>query len=132
MTHRRTLAAALRRLSPLSACGALKPLAPPPLGGWRVRALTSGTPYNAITVGVPKESWKEERRVALTPASVAGLLKAGIKEVRVESGSGAESKFSDAGALPGQPGAASITSCCWLLTRSRILAQPMRLLAPRW
>ena len=46
------------------------------LGGLRVRPLTSGTPYNAVTVGVPKESYPGERRVAITPASVAALIKA--------------------------------------------------------
>lgn len=44
------------------------------LGGLR-RSLTSGTPYNAVTVGVPKESYPGERRVAITPHSVAALLK---------------------------------------------------------
>jgi hypothetical protein len=44
------------------------------LGGLR-RSLTSGTPYNAVTVGVPKESYPGERRVSITPHSVAALLK---------------------------------------------------------
>jgi NAD(P) transhydrogenase len=45
------------------------------LGGLRVRPLTSGTPYNAVTVGVPKETFPGERRVAITPNSVALLKK---------------------------------------------------------
>ena len=46
------------------------------LGGLRARPLTSGTPYNAVTVGVPKETFPGERRVAITPNSVALLKKA--------------------------------------------------------
>ena len=45
------------------------------LGGLRVRPLTSGTPYNAVTIGVPKETFPGERRVAITPSSVAALKK---------------------------------------------------------
>ena len=67
------LASSLLRLR----CGgrALQPLERA-LGGLRTRSLTSGTPYNAVTVGVPKETYPGERRVAITPTSVAALLKA--------------------------------------------------------
>lgn len=44
---------------------------------------------------MPKESFENERRVALTPAGVAALRKAGFKEVIVESGAGALATFSD-------------------------------------
>lgn len=53
-----------------------------------------GTPYSKLTVGVPKESFKNERRVALSPAAVQVLTKAGYK-VTVEEGAGAGAKFSD-------------------------------------
>lgn len=46
------------------------------------------------SAGVPKESFEGERRVALTPAGVAALKKAGFKEVLVESGAGAAANFS--------------------------------------
>ena len=37
-----------------------------------------GTPYNKITIGVPKETWSQEKRVALTPAATAMLTKKGF------------------------------------------------------
>ncbi len=51
-------------------------------------------PYAQLSVGVPKESYANERRVALTPAGVAALKKAGFKEVVVESSAGVEAQFS--------------------------------------
>ncbi|KAL6776704.1 hypothetical protein ACKKBF_B30620 [Auxenochlorella protothecoides x Auxenochlorella symbiontica] len=70
---------------------------------------TQGVPYDQLAVGVPKESFEGERRVALTPAGVAALKKAGFKEVLVESGAGAAANFSDAdyeaaGAVMGSTG----------------------------
>ncbi len=47
-----------------------------------------------MIVGIPKESYPGERRVALTPASVAALVKAGAS-VLVEAGAGLESGFTD-------------------------------------
>jgi NAD(P) transhydrogenase subunit alpha len=49
-----------------------------------------------MIVGVPKESFPGERRVALVPAVIPSLLKAGF-EVVVESGAGAEAGYPDAG-----------------------------------
>ena len=48
-----------------------------------------------MKVGAPKESAKQERRVALTPASVKDLAKLG-HECLVQSGAGLEAGFSDA------------------------------------
>src|SRR2546426_914090 len=48
-----------------------------------------------MIVGVPKESFPGERRVALTPAVVPNLLKAGF-EVVVEAGAGVEAGYPDA------------------------------------
>lgn len=45
-------------------------------------------------VGVPKETFQNERRVALSPAGVQMLVKQGF-QVQIESGAGEESKFSD-------------------------------------
>jgi NAD(P) transhydrogenase subunit alpha len=47
-----------------------------------------------MIVGVPKESFPGERRVALTPIVVPQLIKAGL-EVLVETGAGVESSFPD-------------------------------------
>lgn len=47
-----------------------------------------------MIVGIPKESYPGERRVALTPASVPALIKAGAS-VLVEAGAGLESGFTD-------------------------------------
>lgn len=54
------------------------------------------TPYAELTVGVPKEIFPDERRVALTPANVALLLKKGYKQVIVERGAGTAAEFPDA------------------------------------
>lgn len=51
-----------------------------------------GIPYKNITIGVPKEIWQNERRVALAPASVAALSKKGFN-INVEDGAGVESKY---------------------------------------
>src|SRR3954447_22184713 len=48
-----------------------------------------------MIVGVPRESYPGERRVAVVPAVVPGLLKAGI-QVIVEAGAGAEAGYPDA------------------------------------
>uniref|UniRef100_A0AAY4ELA2 proton-translocating NAD(P)(+) transhydrogenase n=1 Tax=Denticeps clupeoides TaxID=299321 RepID=A0AAY4ELA2_9TELE len=57
------------------------------------RWLKAEDPFH-ILVGVPKESFKNERRVAVSPAGVQALVKQGFN-VQVESGAGLESKFSD-------------------------------------
>jgi NAD(P) transhydrogenase len=54
-----------------------------------------GIPYNKLAIGVPKEIFPNERRVAQSPASVQQLVKQGFS-VFVESGAGLEAKFSDA------------------------------------
>ena len=53
--------------------------------------------YNAraMVIGVPKETLSGELRVALVPASLPGLIKAGA-EVLVETGAGAAAGFPDA------------------------------------
>lgn len=52
-----------------------------------------GRSYEELTIGVPKESLKGEARVALSPAGVSALLKAGFKGVVIDSGAGEQSKF---------------------------------------
>ncbi|XP_039733021.1 NAD(P) transhydrogenase, mitochondrial [Pteropus medius] len=53
-----------------------------------------GIPYKQLTVGLPKEIFQNEKRVALSPAGVQILVKQGFNVV-VESGAGEASKFSD-------------------------------------
>jgi NAD(P) transhydrogenase subunit alpha len=48
-----------------------------------------------MIVGVPRESFPGERRVALVPAALANLAKAGL-EVVLEAGAGAEAGYPDA------------------------------------
>lgn len=57
-------------------------------------ALVTGIPYKNIVIGVPKERWTNERRVAVTPAVTATLVKKGFN-VKVEAGAGLEAKFRD-------------------------------------
>uniref|UniRef100_A0A673IU73 NAD(P) transhydrogenase, mitochondrial n=1 Tax=Sinocyclocheilus rhinocerous TaxID=307959 RepID=A0A673IU73_9TELE len=51
-------------------------------------------PYKQLTVGIPKEIFQNERRVAISPAGVEALIKQGFNVV-VESGAGESAKFSD-------------------------------------
>src|SRR5262245_49227566 len=48
-----------------------------------------------MIVGVPRENFPGERRVALTPGVILNLLKAGL-EVVVEAGAGVEAGYPDA------------------------------------
>jgi NAD(P) transhydrogenase len=54
-----------------------------------------GRPYNNMTIGVPKETFVGERRVALVPDAIKKLKKKGFNVV-VERGAGAASNFTDA------------------------------------
>jgi len=51
-----------------------------------------GIPYKNLSIGVPKEIWTNERRVAITPAVTATLAKKGFT-VNVEPGAGIEARF---------------------------------------
>lgn len=52
-------------------------------------------PYDKLSVGVPTETAGFEKRVALTPAGVATLRKAGLSTVLVQSNAGSSSSFGD-------------------------------------
>ncbi len=54
-----------------------------------------GTPYSKLTIGIPKEMFPNERRVAMSPAACKVLVKEGFT-VAIEDGAGAEAKFSNA------------------------------------
>ncbi|KAF1965628.1 PNTB-domain-containing protein [Bimuria novae-zelandiae CBS 107.79] len=52
-------------------------------------------PYETLTIGIPKESFPGERRVAITPANVKLLLKKGFSRIFIERGAGLEAQFTD-------------------------------------
>ncbi|KAG1713979.1 NAD(P) transhydrogenase, mitochondrial [Nymphon striatum] len=52
----------------------------------------AGIPYNKLSIGVPKEIWKNEARVAVTPAVTATFIKKGFS-VNIEENAGLNSKF---------------------------------------
>ncbi|KAG1676348.1 hypothetical protein FOA52_001143 [Chlamydomonas sp. UWO 241] len=58
-------------------------------------AAAGGVPYADLVVGVPRESYANERRVAVTPDGVKMLLKEGFKGVAIESGAGQLAEFTD-------------------------------------
>lgn len=53
-----------------------------------------GIPYKKLKIGVGKEKWNDEKRVALSPAVTAALIKKGFT-VNIEYGAGFEAKFRD-------------------------------------
>merc|ERR1712012_52121 len=53
-----------------------------------------GTPYNKLSIGVPAETWTNEKRVACTPAVTAMLTKKGFT-VNIQEGAGKLSSFRD-------------------------------------
>ncbi len=55
----------------------------------------SAGPYSNLTIGIPKESYPGERRVAITPQNVKLLLKKGFSRILIERGAGAEAQFTD-------------------------------------
>lgn len=63
-------------------------------GGGEKKATPKGTSYAKMTVGIPKENFPLERRVAASPESVGRMVKPGFN-VLVEDGAGAASHFSN-------------------------------------
>jgi len=57
---------------------------------------TKTVPYSDLTIGVVRETFPNERRVAITPQNAALLLKKGFSRVLVERGAGVEAQFTDA------------------------------------
>merc|ERR1711931_345108 len=58
------------------------------------RAEVKGTPYNKLNLGVPAETWANEKRVACTPANTALFTKKGFT-VNIQEGAGRLSNFRD-------------------------------------
>uniref|UniRef100_A0A6A7FTN8 NAD(P) transhydrogenase, mitochondrial n=3 Tax=Hirondellea gigas TaxID=1518452 RepID=A0A6A7FTN8_9CRUS len=54
-----------------------------------------GTPYSQLTIGVPKESFKDEKRIAVSPTVVQILTKKGFKVI-IASNAGDGAQFSNA------------------------------------
>lgn len=55
-----------------------------------------GIPYTDLTIGIPKETYDLEQRVAASPESVERLLKKNFKSVQIETLAGAGSFWNDA------------------------------------
>jgi NAD(P) transhydrogenase len=60
------------------------------------RSASTGLKYEALAVGVPKETFPLEKRCAASPTSVALLKKNGIGEVLIEDGAGVGASYSNA------------------------------------
>ena len=73
-----------------------------------------------MTIGVPKESFPGERRVALIPASVTAIIKAGL-EIIIETGSGDEAGYKDSSYL--EKGARVVKNRKELFNSSDIILQ---------
>merc|ERR1712013_604738 len=57
-------------------------------------AAPTGIPYSKLNLGVPAETWTNEKRVACTPANTALLTKKGFT-VNIQEGAGRLSNFRD-------------------------------------
>ena len=73
-----------------------------------------------MIIGVPKESYPGERRVALVPVVIPSLLKAGF-EVMVEAGAGLESGYPDA--LYQEKGAKILTERAAVISGADVVVQ---------
>ncbi|RDW62272.1 NAD transhydrogenase [Coleophoma cylindrospora] len=60
-----------------------------------VTATTTSIPYSNLTIGIVRETFPNERRVAISPQNAALLLKQGFSRVLVERGAGSEAQFTD-------------------------------------
>ena len=54
----------------------------------------AGIPYKELAIGVPKETFTNEKRVAIIPATVQALTKKGFT-VNIEENAGVEAKFTN-------------------------------------
>ena len=77
-----------------------------------------------MIVGVPKETYPGEKRVALIPAIIPSLIKGGM-EVQIESGAGAESGYPDSAYI--EKGASIASSRLQLFENAKIIVQVRQL-----
>ena len=77
-----------------------------------------------MIVGVPKETYPGEKRVALIPAIIPSLIKGGL-EVQIESGAGAESGYPDSAYT--EKGASIATSRLQIFEKAKIIVQVRQL-----
>ncbi|ESK94539.1 nad transhydrogenase [Moniliophthora roreri MCA 2997] len=63
--------------------------------GASTESTAKGIPYSYLTVGIPRETYPNERRVSITPQNASLLLKKGFGKVLVERNAGAEAQFLD-------------------------------------
>lgn len=61
-------------------------------GGKPAKPAPKGTPYSKLTIGVPRETYTNEKRVAISPAVTQTLTKKGFK-LLVEENAGQQAKF---------------------------------------
>lgn len=96
--QRASVIAAAKSLALVRHASVVSSVAPPPAAPkqYSTVVLPQTTPYAQLSVGVPKETYPGERRVAVTPTNVALLLKKGYSKVLVERGAGAAADFLDA------------------------------------
>ncbi|KAK4105149.1 PNTB-domain-containing protein [Parathielavia hyrcaniae] len=78
-----------------SVTSSISPLPLHRLAAYSTESTVVTTPYTQLCVGVPRETYPNERRVALIPQNVALLLKKGFGKVLVEKGAGAQADFLD-------------------------------------
>ncbi len=77
-----------------------------------------------MIVGVPKETYPGEKRVALIPAIIPSLIKSGM-EVQIESGAGVESGYPDSAYV--EKGASIASSRLQLFEKAKIIVQVRQL-----
>lgn len=78
-----------------------------------------------MKIGIPKEVWPGERRVAATPDTVRRLVKLGF-EVHVESGAGQAASFSDAQYEEAGATVVDQTEACWSYADIVLKVRPPR------
>ncbi|KAJ4306627.1 hypothetical protein N0V88_001432 [Collariella sp. IMI 366227] len=97
-----SLALAVRKTQPLQLVRHASALSAIPsnatrrnLAPYSTESTVPTTPFAKLCIGAPRETYPDERRVALTPQNVALLLKKGFAKVLVEKGAGAQADFLD-------------------------------------
>src|SRR5262249_4611148 len=93
----------------------LRRCAPP-----RQRSACCGARGNRVLVGVPKESYPGERRVALVPLVIPTLINAG-HEILIETGAGVEAGYPDAQYV--EKGATIAPSRAFVFAKADIILQ---------